>query len=103
MADLKFTAYTANGEPCGSGDIFLPRELDWMPIKLKGEWFRWVANGPTSAKYVLLSSQGEQLLLIDVTLSALDYRSFKEKTDGNSDKIEDLIKEGGYSRVPRNQ
>ncbi len=96
-------SYDRAGDPVGSGTVYLPESLDWMPIEVKAHWFRYMGQGPASSAFVLLSSQGEQKLLQQVTLRPLDATSYKEKKSGSEDEIQNFIEKGGYSRVPRNQ
>lgn len=99
----QYRLYDADGRLVGAGDIYLPGYLDWMSIDVKAHWFRYMGQGVDAAKFALLMSQGEQRLLIDVTLTPLDYKAYKEKEDGASAEIDRFIEEGGHSRIPRNQ
>lgn len=100
-ADIKF--YDAEGRWIITRSIHMPDELDWMPIAVKAHWVRWMGQGPANTKYALLSSQGEQRLLSDMTLNPLDFKAYKERLENSYGEIDRFIEEGGYSRKPANQ
>ncbi len=99
----KYQCFKADGGRSDGGSLQMPEYLDWMPIAVKAEWFRFVGQGPDNAHYVLLESQGEQLLVIGVTLAQINWKTFKEKEREAADHIEKFIEEHGISRQPRNQ
>ena len=96
--------YDAEGKPLGSHEIFLPEFLDWMPIQLKTEWIRFMGGpGHPDTNYALFKSQGEQLLVIGITLANLDHKSYLEKLDGSEKHCEEFARQHGIVRTPRNQ
>lgn len=101
--NARYRQYDEEGKSLSGGQIFLPDYLDWMPIEVKAFWFRYMGQGHADTKYVLFESQGEQRLLIDVTLNPLTHTEYKEKANGAEREVQQFIDEGGYSRVPRNQ
>lgn len=100
---LFFTCFGPDGHQVSGGSLFLPDYLDWMQIEVKAQWFRQLGDGPKATTHVLLRSQGEQLLLSDITLNPLDKDVHQERYHGNRHKIEEFIEQGGFSRVRRNQ
>lgn len=98
-----FTQYDKDGTMLGGGQLDLPEYLDWMPIAAKAFWFREIGQGNPKTKYVLLNSQGEQLLVIDVALRSLTHVEYKETTNGLENRVQDWIDRQGISRVRRNQ
>lgn len=99
----EYRLYDADGKWLAGNTIHMPDPLDWMPIEVKAHWFRFMGQGPAGTKYVLLSSQGEQRLLADVTLNPLDFRAYKERLEQSYGEIDKYIDENGISRQPRNQ
>lgn len=99
----EYKLYDANGRWIIGGSIHLPDQLDWMSIDVKAHWFCWMGQGSEKTHYVLLSSQGEQRLIKDVSLKPLDYKTYKERLENSYGEIDRFIDEGGYSREPRNQ
>lgn len=95
--------YDADGGHVRGLVLTLPDMLDWMDIDVKAHWFKFMGQGPETAKYALLKSQGQQRLLADISLSPLDYQQYKERLEQSYGEIDRFIEEGGYSREPRNQ
>lgn len=102
-ARMSFWLFDGDGKPIRGGTVHGPDVLDWMDIDVKAHWFRFMGQGPETAKYAVLNSQGEQRLLTDLSLSPLDYKQYRERLEASHDEIDRFIQEGGYSRKPRNQ
>lgn len=102
-ATYNYRAFDEEGKLVGGQQGFLPPYLDWMPIAAKAEWFRFIGMGDPRTKTVLLESQGEQLLLFEVTLQNLKHVEYKEKERDAEDHTQGYIDREGISRTPRNQ
>jgi hypothetical protein len=100
---MNVTEYGENGARITGNQLTLPDYLDWMDIEAKAEYFRIIGFGRPETRYVLLESQGQQILLIHPTLEQTSAKAYKEKTSGIQGKIERFIDQRGYSRTPRNQ
>lgn len=96
-------SFNAEGKAVDSGTFYLPQYLDWMPIEVKAHWMRVMEKGHSDTKYLLLKSQGEQMLLTDVSLRRLTHAEYKEQVNGAEAKVQRFIEERGISRTPRNQ
>ena len=81
----------------------MPEYLDWMPIEVKAEWFRFIGQGPDDTHYIVFVSQGQEILLDGVALAQIDHKTFLQKEASAEEHINRFIEEKGYSREPRNQ
>lgn len=102
-ATYTYKAFDDEGQLVGGQQGFLPNYLDWMPIKAKSEWFRYMGMGDPRTKYVLLESQGEQQLLFEVSLANLKHDEYQEKESGAEKHVQQYIDREGLCRTPRNQ
>lgn len=76
-----------------SGTVYLPDFLDWKHIRAKEIYLRRMGGFPPDAYYMLLNSQGETRLVIDLpgtrSNEPVDFKQRKELQNG----IEEWVKE----------
>ena len=95
--------FDKDGVLIGGGQGFLPEYLDWMPIRAKAYWFAHMGVGNPKTQDVLLESQGEQLLIRQITLAEHTHKQYMEKERDAEDHTQKFIDREGISRTPRNQ
>jgi hypothetical protein len=108
---LQFSCFTADGKPIkavgGSGSLILPEFLDWRGIQVKELYLRRIGGYPREAHYMLIYSQGESRLVIDLTGSnqPVTYHQRKELDDAAEEYIERECAQRGidFARHARGQ
>lgn len=99
----EFKHFDADGSFIEGGQLRLPDSLDWLDIRVKAHYYKLRGAGSPRTEFVLLGSQGQQHVIYKPNLEGLDYRQLEDKEHGIQSEIEDFIKRGGHSKVPRNQ
>lgn len=102
---LDVTFYDEAGAVTGHGvPMYLPDFLDRRDIRAKGFWFLERGEGPPTAKYALINSQGQQrLLIIEKPLQHHRHTELKEKEHGLEDRVLEYVTREGIGYGPLNQ
>lgn len=102
---LNVTFYDECGDITGNGvPMYLPEYLDRRDIKAKAFWFLSRGEGPPTAKYALITSQGQQrLLIIETPLQHHRHTELKEIEHGLEERVIDHCTREGIGYGPRNQ